>query len=137
MPILFLLLFLLLPVQSKAPLPAPMVDAKRVYLVNESAKSELFDFFYEEMKTWNRYEIVDSPDKADLVFELTIQDDKGVYTNPANLRSYSYSKYKVRLAVTQSKTLLWSTTEAVKGTKDKDQQKAIKRLIDDLKRRAG
>ena len=117
-----------------APPPAPILQAQRIFLVNTGGNTELFDIFYSEMKSWSRYEIVDAPDKAELVFEFSSRSDKeGLYTNPVNLRTYSYSVDRVKISVLQSHTLLWSNTRIINGSKRKNRQKAIEQLLADFK----
>jgi hypothetical protein len=132
---MFICLFLFLFTTVQAPLPAPIAQAKTVFLVNNGAESETFDFFYEEIRAWKRYEVAESPDKSDLTFEISVITDKSVYTNPANLRTYSYDTEKIKLSIFQANTLLWSNTQAVKGSKEKDRIKAVKKIVDDLKKR--
>jgi hypothetical protein len=56
---------------SKAPLPEKLKTAKTILLVNDTGDLPVFDRFYSEIKKWDRFAIVDSREKADLVALLT------------------------------------------------------------------
>src|SRR5271167_652176 len=61
-----------------APLPAVIVNAKKVFLTNGGGSNLAYDAFYSEMKQWGKYEIVGSPDDADLIIELGYKvEDRG------------------------------------------------------------
>lgn len=55
-----------------APLPAKMLTAKTVYIQNESGQPAVADKAYTELKQWGRYQLVDTKEKADLVFLFTL-----------------------------------------------------------------
>jgi len=59
-----------------APLPNQIISAKKVFLVNSGA-NEAFDCFYNDLKQWGRYDLVDSPDAADLVIEIGVHSQNG------------------------------------------------------------
>jgi hypothetical protein len=63
----------------EAPLPAAVVHARKVFLLNGQTSSQYltkngnilaFDTLYAYMKSWGRYELADSPTDADIVIEL-------------------------------------------------------------------
>lgn len=128
--------------KDKAPLPIAMLEATKVFVVNAGADAEFFDVFYSELKAWGKYDLVGKPAEAELIFEFSYGSQgeaPQVHTNPANLRTYSYVTYKTSLAVREAKSrdLLWSNTQPTGGSmgKKKNQEKAVKRLLDDLKSR--
>jgi hypothetical protein len=53
-----------------APLPSVVASAKTIFLSNGGESNLAFDAFYAAMKEWGRYEIVGSPDDANLIVEL-------------------------------------------------------------------
>jgi hypothetical protein len=59
-----------------APLPAAVTNAKTVFLVNGGGSSLAFDAFYAAMKDWGKYQIVGSPEAADLVITLNYWVEK-------------------------------------------------------------
>jgi hypothetical protein len=61
-----------------APLPAVIVNAKKIFLSNGGGSNLAYDAFYSDMKNWGKYEIVGSKQEADLIVELAYRvDDKG------------------------------------------------------------
>lgn len=69
-----------------APLPAPILAAKRVYLVNFSDQPHVLDEAYKALNKWGRYEIVQDVAQADLVLALTVHQT-GVVTSEIPLGS--------------------------------------------------
>jgi hypothetical protein len=65
---------------EKLPLPQQIMTAKTIYIDNRSGLSEVGDKAYDEIKKWGRYQVVDSPEKADIVFLLSAQEYIGGYT---------------------------------------------------------
>jgi hypothetical protein len=53
--------------QPVAPLPAVISTANKIFFSNGGGSNLAFDAFYAAMKDWGRYQIVGSPDEADLV----------------------------------------------------------------------
>ncbi|MCU1248737.1 MAG: hypothetical protein JWQ49_1766 [Edaphobacter sp.] len=70
--------------KDRPPLPAEIKTAKSIYLDNESGIAIVADYAYRELKKWNRFEITDSPDKADLIFVFTGSDERSTSTGMAN-----------------------------------------------------
>lgn len=60
-----------------APLPNKVVAARTVFLVNETEENKFGDKFYQELKKWNRWQIVTHRAKADLVLILSQRDSLG------------------------------------------------------------
>lgn len=65
----------------KMPLPQQVMAAKTIYIDNRSGDADLGDKAYDELEKWGRYQIVDSPDKADLVLLLSAKEYIGGYTS--------------------------------------------------------
>jgi hypothetical protein len=59
---------------EKMPLPQQVLAAKTVYIDNQSGFATLGDKAYDEIRKWGRYQIVDSPDKADMVLLLSAKE---------------------------------------------------------------
>jgi hypothetical protein len=60
-----------------APLPAVIVSAKKIFLSNGGGSNLAYDAFYASMKDGGKYEIVGSPDSADLIVELGYRVEQG------------------------------------------------------------
>jgi len=154
--ILFLLLSFSSLAKSKkdipiAPLPAAIVNAKKVFLTNGGGSSLAYDAFYSEMKQWGKYEIVGSPDDADLIVELSYHVDHNgtdvwsatnYYTGKTQV--YSSENIDPQLALkiydAKSKSALWSAIDHRQlARREKNREKEIiksaERLVDQLKTR--
>lgn len=128
-----------------APVPTALLKAKKIFLVNTGSDASLFDLFYSEMKSWGKYELVGSPEEADLTFEFSFGSQgeaPEIYTNAGTGMTYSIVINKAKMAVrdTRSKSLLWSSTQTAQGARRKkteinNQRKAVLKLLDDFKRR--
>jgi hypothetical protein len=56
--------------EKRAALPSKVLSAKTIYVDNQANDAELQHDSYMALSKWGRYEIVDSPQKADLVLRL-------------------------------------------------------------------
>jgi hypothetical protein len=95
------------------------------------------------VKTWGRYELVDDPADADLVFELHLVAPNGPQ-NPSKQNGASDPLPMFRLVIMDRKThyVLWALTESVgfailQKTHDHNFDLALAALTDDLKRLTG
>jgi hypothetical protein len=57
-----------------APLPAKVVNAKTVFYINDTTSSRFGDDLYQELKKWNRWQVVNDRKKADLILVLSQRD---------------------------------------------------------------
>src|SRR6266446_4064551 len=105
-----------------APLPAVIVNAKRIFLSNGGGSNLAYDAFYAKMKAWGKYDVVGSPDEADLIVELAYRNDRGgtrvwsstnTYNNTAQVHSEEIVDPQVVLTIydAKTKTSLWSETD--------------------------
>jgi hypothetical protein len=58
----------------KAPLPDALINAKTIYIDNESGHAEMLDRAYDELKKWGRYTVVQDSSQADVVLVLRVVD---------------------------------------------------------------
>src|SRR5712692_2027209 len=132
-----------------APLPAVIVNAKKIFLSNGGGSNLAYDAFYSKMKEWGKYEIVGSPEEADLIVELSYRvEDKGTrvwsstntYNNTTQVHSRQIIDPQLILTIYDAKTKnsLWSETDhrrlARRGkNREKETVNSAKRLVDDLK----
>lgn len=132
-----------------APLPAVIVNAKKVFLSNGGGSNLAYDAFYSEMKTWGKYEIVGSPEEADLIVELAYRVESGgtrvwsstnTYNNTTQVHSAQIVDPQVVLTIydAKSKTSLWSETDHRRlARREKNREKetvnSAQRLVEDLK----
>jgi hypothetical protein len=135
---------------SVAPLPAAIVNAKKVFLSNGGGSSLGYDAFYSEMKEWSRYKIVGSPEESDLIVELSyrVEDSTRVWnsTNTYYITTQVHSKETAdpQLILTifdaKMKNCLWSETDhrgfaKREKNREKETVNSAQRLVDDLKAR--
>jgi len=136
-----------------APLPAIVVNAKKVFLSNGGGSDLAYDTFYSEMKKWGRYEIVGAPAEADLIIELAYRVQHGgtriwssTNTHDGTTDVHSAQIVDPQLVLTifeaKTKTSLWSTIDHRRlAHREKNREKetinSAERLVDDLKTRVG
>ena len=126
--------------EQEAANPAPpmspflrLTSAKSIFLKSSGGSDIPYNVISSSMEGWGRYEIVKSPDKADLILEITAPSDSGggvtVSSSTKNdqfgrpqdsvssSRDLSSGSGTVKLVVYdgRSKAALWSATEEAKG----------------------
>jgi hypothetical protein len=136
-----------------APLPAVIINAQRIFLSNGGGSDLAYDAFYAAMKKWGRYQVVGSPEQADLIVELSYQvENLGTRvwsaTNTYNNTTQVYSRQVVdpKLILTiydaRSKNSLWSTIDhrqlaRLEKNREKETINSAERLVDELRTRSG
>jgi hypothetical protein len=134
-----------------APLPSVIVNAKKIFLANGGGSNLAYDAFYSEMKAWGRYEIVGSPDEADLIVELAYRVDHGgtrvwsttnSYDGTTQVHSSQIIDPKVVLTIYDAKTKnsLWAMSDHRRlARREKNREKetvnSAERLVQELKNR--
>lgn len=138
-----------------APIPSLIVSARKVFVANEGGDESLFDpqytggpdrlydEFYADMNAWGRYELVGSPEAADLVFEIRLtvirpqRSTLGGDNNPA----YD-SQFHLAIRDVKTNVIVWGLTEhaqtaILQGNRDKNFEQALAGIISELRRIAG
>lgn len=110
-----------------------LTSAKSVFIKSSGASDIPYNVISSSMEGWGRYEIVKSPDKADLIMEITAPSDSGggvtVSSSTRNdqfgrpqdsvssSRDVSSGGGTIRLVIydARSKAALWSASEEAKG----------------------
>lgn len=135
-----------------APLPAEVTQAKTVFLSNAGGSSLAFDTFYQDVKTWGKYQIVGSPDSADIIIELRYWTEHDgtravpLYNSYTKQTTY-YDRELVdpQLQVTiynsHSKVALWSSIDhthlaRLRSNREKELEKSADRLVEEMKSRS-
>jgi hypothetical protein len=131
---------------SPAPVPAQIVNCKRVFISNGgdeglntgfgpvfSGRSDrVYSQFYAAVKEWGRYELVSAPADADVVFEISFAfSDTG-------LKVPQLGRLRLAMRDPNSNVPLWAFTEYVrvailKGNRDKNFDQAMGVILDELK----
>jgi hypothetical protein len=140
-----------------APIPPPILTAKKVFIANGGGDQSLFDTpqysggpdrlyneFYAAMKSWGRYELVDTPAEADLVFEIRMilvqfmRSDK-----PLEYKGIEYdSQFHLTIRDARTRETLWGLTEhaqtaLLQSNRDKNFEQALAGIVSELQRIAG
>jgi len=142
-----------------APLPSAIVNAKTLFLVNGGGSSLAYDEFYAQMKQWGKYQIVRSPDGADLIIELSYHVENGgtrVWSSPASTYDYGSGEWhtqqqthsaqivdpqlEMKVFDGKAKNLLWSAIDhrqlaRKQKNRDKETINSADRLVGQLKTR--
>lgn len=118
---------------------ARLQAAKTAYVKNVDGSSIGFDTVTSTLDGWGRYKLVDSPEKADLLIEVTSPDEGGggvsvssssgpsrttggYEQSTSSSRELSSGGGTIRLVVRDPKTklTLWGSSEQVKGSMKKN-----------------
>ena len=59
------------PNEKRPSLPTSVLSARTVYVDNQTTSAELQNTAYTELSKWGRFQIVDAPQKADIVLRLS------------------------------------------------------------------
>jgi hypothetical protein len=136
-----------------APLPAVIVNAQKVFLTNGGGSNLAYDSFYSNMKSWGKYQIVGSPEQADLIIELAYRVEHGgtrvwssnnTYDGTTQVHSAQIVDPQLVLTIydAKSKNSLWSTIDHRRlARREKNREKetinSAERLVEELKARVG
>jgi hypothetical protein len=137
---------------NTAPVPVAIVSARKVFISNAGAGCDPsssayfkggpdrpYNQFYAALKSWGRYELVPSPADAELALETSLTCPAGAASVSGGRGGSTYDP-QLRLVILDVKTriTLWGITEHVEmallqSNRDKNFDRAMKRLVDDLK----
>jgi len=136
-----------------APLPEVIVTAHKVFLSNGGGSDLAYDAFYSEMKNWGKYQIVGSPDDAELIVELSYHvEDMGTrvwssvntYNNTTQVHSRQLTCPQLILTIydARTKNSLWSTVDhrrlaRMEKNREKEMINSADRLVEELRSRSG
>lgn len=128
------------PMPKKNPPVMPlsrMAAARTVYLKDAGGSAIPFNVISSSMEGWGRFELVNSPEKADLILEISSSSTGGGGVSVSSSTDSGYghpgskttttkelSTGQIRLAVIdgKSKSVLWAATEEPKYAMRKKQQ---------------
>lgn len=72
-----------------APLPVKVIEAKTIFIQNDSGHADIADKAYQALKTWGRYQIVDSSAKADLILILATRTGQRSTPEHSSVSTYN------------------------------------------------
>ncbi len=109
------------PAPAQAPVPTQIAAARTIFLVNNGADTnfpisapDAYNRIYSALQAWGHYQLVASPDQADLVFQLRdIAPVTGVYGDRTG--AYAINSPAFQLAIKDPKTnvTLWTINSPV------------------------
>ncbi len=125
---------------SNAPVPSPLLTAKRAFISYEIGDVTAFpsDYsggperayaeFYGQMKAWGRYQLVSDPKDADIIFAVRFVD-------PPNI---AHPQIRIGIMDSTARVSLWGFVEEVnfaffKKHRDAAFTASVKQLIEDVK----
>lgn len=126
-----------------APLPPELMQAKTIYILNESGAAALSDKCYSELTEWGRFKIVNDPKAADLVFRISTASRTTGYhadtnsdgdTSHTNIRANVASQTTIEVIQSSSGQILWSDSKAWGGLYT-GFRSATKSVVKDLRKR--
>lgn len=136
----------------RAPLPTAIVNAKKAFLTNGGGSDLAYDTFYSEMKNWGKYEIMGSPEAADVIMKISyhvehngtrVWSTSNTYDGTTQVHSTQLIDPHLVLTIYDAKTKnpLWETIDHRRlARREKNREKetinSAQRLVDELKSRA-
>ncbi len=110
-----------------APVPSQIQQAQTVFLTNSGSDpnfpidaTKAYNDIYPALQTWGRYKLVNSPDHADLVFELKgIAPVTDVSGNRGGVYSITSPAFQLTILDPKSNIALWTITSPVNVTGNK------------------
>jgi hypothetical protein len=139
-----------------APIPSMILSAKKVFVANGGGDESLFgpqytggpdrlyDEFYGGVKSLGRYELVGSPEDADLVFEirLTVMQPQRSEPLGGDYNQAYDSQFQLAIRDVKTHVILWGLTEhaqtaVLQGNRDKNFEQALAAILLELRRIAG
>ena len=140
---------------AAAPIPAQISAAKRVFVANAGGDSpstedplfaggpdRAYNQFYAAMKTWGKYELVNSPADADLLFDIRFMLPsmaQPVFKGDSMGAGAFDPQLRLEIRDPRSTAILWGFTEhlqwaILKANRDKNFDLAMARLVDDTQK---
>ncbi len=138
---------------ASAPVPPQLTSAQTIFVSNGGG-SNYFNAFtggpdrgysqlYAALQRWGRYQIVDSPSQADLIFEIRSIAPAIDNSGPEELSSISYNPQLIlRILDPKTSAVLWTTTANVRAagrqaSRDKGFDQSIAVLVDRVRQLTG
>jgi hypothetical protein len=108
------------------PVPPLLLNAKKIFISNGGADSGLFPHpfsgdpdrayneFYANIESWGRYQVVATPQEADLIFELQLTAPNGPSNaNKQNGASDPLPMFRLVIYDRPTHYILWALTESI------------------------
>jgi hypothetical protein len=92
--LIVLLLSIMALAEKHAPMPDRLMNAKTLYIDNQSGVAETADRAYDEFSKWNRFKIVTDRGQADLIFLIEV--DPGTSGEHGTVSTYNSGTQSVQ-----------------------------------------
>ncbi|MBB5064398.1 hypothetical protein [Granulicella mallensis] len=107
-----------------APVPAEIRAAKNIFVESSAQSSDMYKRFITALTAWGRYTILESPDKADVIFE------------------FNDSPLEVKILEPSSRITLWTVSDPSnglypEGNRNKRASHLIMNLVSEIKELSG
>jgi hypothetical protein len=107
-----------------APVPSQIQQAQTIFLTNSASDpnfpidaTKAYNDIYAALQSWGRYKLVNSPDQADLVFQLKdIAPITDVSGNRGGVYSVTSPAFQITIRDPKSSIALWTITSPVNVT---------------------
>ncbi len=135
-----------------APLPTAIINAHKAFVSNGGGSDLAFDAFYQAIKSWGKFQLVGSPDDADIIVQLSYEVENlgtrvwsstNTYDNTTQVHSRQMIDPKLILTIFDAKTKnsLWSTIDhrrlaRMEKNREKEMINSAERLVEELQSRA-
>jgi hypothetical protein len=134
---------------------ARLTAAKTVFIKNNGGSDVPFNVFQAALESWARYQLVDSPEQADILINITSPDDDRTSTEKSHIASSggksrgpdtapsrANTEGPIRVVVSDARThlTLWSASDQPKGgfrqkARDEHLVEAAQRLMTQFRER--
>jgi hypothetical protein len=110
------------PVPSlNAPVPAQIASSHSIFLSNLGAdtsfpvdSTQVYNDIYKALQTWDHYQLVRSPDQADLIFQLREVSTLSTYSDSdGNIFTNNSPAFQLTIVDPKTKVTLWTITSPV------------------------
>jgi trans-2-enoyl-CoA reductase len=131
-----------------APLPDKVVNAKTVFLVNNSGTTKFGDALFRQVKDWSRWQIVTDRGKADLVLVLSQDDSAAGVISTASATAVGQTvsgtgvaaqvktqKWYLHVVDASSGEKLWTADATMGGKLWRSWNAIAKSLVSDIQKR--
>jgi hypothetical protein len=105
---------------SHAPVPAQIAAARTVFLSNAGADTsfpvdatQAYNHVYKALQAWGHYQLVGSPDTADLIFQLRGVSTLSTYGSDDSVYTLNSPAFQLTIVDPQSNVTLWTITSPV------------------------
>jgi hypothetical protein len=104
-----------------APVPAQIASSHRIFLSNlggdanfPADSTQVYNDIYKALETWGRYQLVSSPDQADLIFQLReVSTLNTYYGNDDNTYTVNSPTFQLTIVDPKTSVTLWTITSPV------------------------